>query len=216
MNKPRTFRPSVLLVVGPWGSGTTGVMASLVALGAYVPGPWWMTADPRMPNSLETAGFRDLLHTLVDEETVSVVRPEAVTTMLRDYARIVGSLQSRMYRPIALKHALAAALLPMLDRVFELRVIYVMRPIADIAATHRRRDWAAHFGTDGAHRIYALMDRYRPALKRAPHVVHYTKLLEDPESTLKSMAEFARLRYKPTAMTAITRPGAPSPEAPAN
>jgi hypothetical protein len=41
----------LILVVGPWGSGTTVVMQILSQLGALVPTPHLLTFDERTPNS---------------------------------------------------------------------------------------------------------------------------------------------------------------------
>jgi hypothetical protein len=47
----------VLLVSGPWGSGTSITVKLLAAMGAFAPEPHFITNDPRTGDSFESAPF---------------------------------------------------------------------------------------------------------------------------------------------------------------
>ena len=59
----------VLLICGPYGSGTSAVAGMLANLGAMGLGPYWQTNDPRTPDSYELLAFKEMLLELISEET---------------------------------------------------------------------------------------------------------------------------------------------------
>src|SRR5437879_5397919 len=105
---------TVILVSGPWGSGTTAVMQSLQALGAYIPDPHVLTYDPRTPDSLETVAFREVLEGLVDPATLRVRAGVDALAALREFKAELEASHGRHLasgRTMALKHPLAAGVL---------------------------------------------------------------------------------------------------------
>ena len=138
----------LLLVCGPFGSGTTAVSGLLARLGAIGFGPYYQPADERTPDSHELIAFRDLMLTLASEETTTL-KPgadvKAAPEIFRD--RIAnqefGAYDSSAGIPIFLKHPLAALIIPQICAVFETRLIYLVRPVRDIEASRRRRKWGA-------------------------------------------------------------------------
>jgi len=210
-----TARMPLIAVVGPWGSGTTVVMQVLMRLGVLVPRPCLMTNDPRTPNSLETLAFVKLLHSCVDEPTVTITRPEAIRPSLLAFRQILKTALGAQQQPVALKHALMATMFAELNAVFDTRYIFVSRPLKDIAATGHRRQWYAHLGADGARRIYPLMEAYLKNPTRPVHGLSYPALLAEPEKTVKELADFLGLPYTPGALEVLRRPtSAPAETAP--
>jgi len=60
----------LILVCGPWSSGTTAVGAMLEQLGAHGLPPYFRTNDPRTANSFESEAFRQLIGGMIDENTL--------------------------------------------------------------------------------------------------------------------------------------------------
>src|SRR5271169_2380643 len=77
----------VLLICGPWGSGTTAVAGMAVRLGALAFDPvfHFRTNDPRTPDSYEFLPFRTIVREHADEASLSKKpsAPGAVQSRLR-------------------------------------------------------------------------------------------------------------------------------------
>jgi len=153
----------LLLVCGPWGSGTTAVAGLLHRLGVTGLEPYFATRDERTSNSYESTLFRDVMVGLADEESLNL-RPGAEATIesaLRKFRDRVAAGAAdaavKARQPIFLKHPLAALFLPQICKLFDARLVYAVRPLAEIEATRRRRNWAPQFGAKGADVIYAHM-----------------------------------------------------------
>src|SRR5665213_2724537 len=104
----------VLLICGPWGSGTTAVAGLAVQLGALAFDPvfHFRTNDPRTPDSYEFLPFRSIIREHADEATISLKRaaPGAAQSRLRFLQRRIEAQQYGDYdsnRPIVLKYPLA-------------------------------------------------------------------------------------------------------------
>ena len=109
----------LLLVCGPWGSGTTAVAGLLERLGAVGFGRYFHTRDPRTPNSYEFLPFRELVARFASESTVSLRDgvAEEVQAALRDFRRRIerhefGPYDSATSPPIFLKYPLSALVVP--------------------------------------------------------------------------------------------------------
>jgi hypothetical protein len=138
----------LLLVCGPFGSGTTAVAGLLARLGAVGFGPYYQPADERTPNSHELIAFRDLMLTLASEETTTLPQGIDVKTALYTFRDRIANQEFGAYGssagiPIFPKHPLSALILPQLCAAFETRLIYLVRPVRDIEASRRRRKWGA-------------------------------------------------------------------------
>jgi hypothetical protein len=195
----------LILVVGPWGSGSTAVVQVLMKLGAAVPGPWQATIDPRTPNSYETVYFNQLLRTFADEQTVTVTHPEMIIDGLTQFKARIERHGGAGDVPVVLKYALAAAILPQICEVFDTRLVYVIRPIAEIEATRIRRQWKHFYGKKNAARIYSLMFQHLINAPTPVHLIRYPALLADPEREIRALAAFADLAYAPAAAQALAR-----------
>lgn len=191
----------LLLVCGPWGSGTTAVAGLLERLGAVGFGPYFHTRDPRTPNSYELLPFRELVAHFASEATMSLLdgTAEQVEAALRDFRRRIdknefGPYDSGSSPPIFLKYPLSALVLPQICRVFETKLISVLRPLAQIERTRLRRNWAARYGEQGAEVIYQHLARVIDA-GAYPHLrVKYDELLRSPAYVARRLAHFAELK----------------------
>jgi predicted O-linked N-acetylglucosamine transferase (SPINDLY family) len=201
----------LLLVCGPWGSGTTAVASLLHALGVAGLEPYFQTRDQRTVNSYESTLFRDVMVGLVDEETLS----------LRDGADLIVDSELRKFRdrlmvgdlaptvqgrnPIFLKHPLSALFLPQICKLFDTHLVYVVRPIAEIEATRLRRDWGGGFGAKGAEIIYSHMFQTFVEYRFPTIIIRYNELLAGPEQHARTLSQFASL---PNSEAAIRRAAA--------
>jgi len=197
----------LLLVCGPFGSGTSAVAGLLGRLGAISFGPYHHIGDERTPNTYELIAFKELLQRLVSEPTLSLVPGIDATAELRTFRdrlanQEFGAFEANSTTPIVLKHALAAFVIPQICEVFETRLIYVIRPLPEIEATHQRRQWPGPYGADGAHTIYssmfrALIDDVFPTM-----LVRYGELTASPLEHAQRLADFAGLKCSPEAIRA--------------
>jgi hypothetical protein len=180
----------LVLVCGPFGSGTTAVAGLLAGLGLPGIEPYFVSNDERTPNTFESVEFRDTLQRIVLEPTLSFnpnIERVAEIERLRDV------VVARGHRTIFLKHALAALLIPDLGSVFDLRLVYVLRPLADIEATRRRRNWQPHTGAAGAQVIYSRMFETLINQSFPTMVLRYPQVVADPIAATQTLARFAGL-----------------------
>jgi hypothetical protein len=81
----------LILVCGPFGSGTTAVAGLLARLGSIGFGPYYRPTDELTPDSHELVAFRDLILTLASEETTTLLPGAAIKTALERFrARIAN------------------------------------------------------------------------------------------------------------------------------
>jgi hypothetical protein len=201
----------LLLVCGPWGSGTTAVAGLLHGLGVTGVKPYFQTRDERTVNSYESILFRDVMVGLVNEENLSLrdgaeLIAESELREFRDQL-MIGDLATavRAHRPIFLKHPLSAMFLPQICKLFDARLIYVVRPIAEIETTRLRRNWGPEFGGKGAELIYSHMFQTFVEYAFPTIIVRYKELLASPEAHARRLLEFAGL---PNSQAAIKRAAA--------
>jgi hypothetical protein len=191
----------VLLVCGPWGSGTTAVAGLLERLGAVGFGPYFHTNDPHTGNAYELIPFRDLIRRFVSETTLALQEgaPGETEAALRGFrerieGQALGPYDAATGPPIFLKYPLSALVLPQICRVFDAKLISVERPLAQIERTRLRRRWPAQYGERGAELIYRHLSVAVAALT-APHLkVKYDELLRSPGYVARRLAQFAELR----------------------
>jgi len=189
----------LLLACGPWCSGTSAVAGLLERLGAVGFGPYMQINDSKRPNTYEFIPFRDTLRTFISPRTLSLtpdsVDVEAKLRKLRTRMenQEFGPYDATAGRPIFLKHPLSALVISQICNVFDTKLIYVLRPLTDIEATHQRRRWPPQFGKGAAEEIYAnmfriLVDRVYPTM-----ILRYPELLRSPEKVVKELVRFTEL-----------------------
>jgi hypothetical protein len=193
----------LVLVCGPWSSGTSAVAGMLAHAGVFAPGPYMKVNDPMTPETVEMSAFRDLLLELADEPELSrrVDSPAvlAALTQFRDgplaAAREAAGIGAG--EPVLLKHALSALFLPELESVFDVKIVGVLRSMTAIEATRVRRRWLEHLGGAGAKVIFSYL--FNHLLKGgAPfHLIRFEDLQADPARTLDTLAHFLSLDLSP-------------------
>jgi hypothetical protein len=189
----------LLLVCGPFGSGTTAVAGLLARLGAIGFGPYYRPTDERTPNSHELIAFRDLILTLASEKTTTLLPGVAVKTALDKFRDRITNQELSPYDrnagiPIFLKHPLSALIIPQICAAFETRLFYLVRPLRDIELSRRRRKWGAQYGAKAAgiicsHMFNALINHSFPTT-----IVRYAELIERPLEHTRRLAAFAGLK----------------------
>jgi hypothetical protein len=180
----------LILVCGPFGSGTTAVAGVLAGLGLPGMAPYVRSDDERTPVTFESIEFRSTLLRIVSEMKLAFkpgVDREAEIKLLHSNVAALG------HATIFLKHPLAAMLIPELCRTFDARLVYVLRPLADIEATRKRRNWLAPTGSAGARVIYGHMFSFLVDNAFPTMIVRYQEVLADPLNAAKRLAQFAAL-----------------------
>jgi hypothetical protein len=188
----------LILVCGPFGSGTSAVAGMLARLGAVGFGPYYQPADPLTTDSHELAAFRELLLSVISEQTLTLTAAGDVAAALDNFrGRILrqelGAYDEKSATPIFLKHPLAALIIPQICAAFETRLVYLIRPVRDIEASRQRRQWGAQYGAKGAGIIYSHM--FNALINHAfpTTLIRYAELIERPLDRAKRLAGFAGL-----------------------
>ena len=149
----------IVLISGPWGSGTTALCQLIAKLGINTPGPYFQTNDPRTQNSYEMLEFNRLVNKCVEEETLTKKLPDTeIKKLIADFSQR-QALESEN-KLTALKTPACSALLHELLELFNLQLIICLRDYNAIESSQARRGWPAHFGSEGAKKIYAQINEF--------------------------------------------------------
>jgi len=188
----------LILICGPFGSGTTAVAGMLARLGATGFGPYYQPADPLTPNSHELVAFRDLLLSVTSEQTLTLTAAGDVTEALKHFRdRIIrqelGAYDEKSATPIFLKHPMAALIIPQICATFETRLVYLIRPVRDIETSRQRRKWGVQYGAKGAGIIYSHMFNALINYTFPTTLVRYAELIQRPLDHARGLASFAGL-----------------------
>jgi hypothetical protein len=185
---------NLILVCGPWSSGTTAVSGMLEQLGARGLPPYFLTNDPRTPNSFESETFREVIGELVDENTLGMrVDSARAQARLGDFRARLETGLAGSATPLFLKYPLSAVLLPEICQVFSPRLVYLLRPLSEIEATRQRRGWPAQYGAAGAQVLYPRMFETLIDLQFPTLIVRYSELLAEPARHAATLAGFCGL-----------------------
>jgi len=149
----------IALISGPWGSGTTALCQLTAKLGINTPGPYFQTNDPRTQNSYEMLAFNRLITKCVKEETLTKKLPDTEIQKLITAFSHRQELKSEN-KLTALKTPACSALLRELSESFNLQLIICLRDYTEIEASRARRGWPAHFGMEGARKIYGQINEF--------------------------------------------------------
>jgi hypothetical protein len=216
---------SLILVCGPWGSGTTAVSGMLDTLGLNGFGPYFQTNDPRTPNAFESIAFRDVVGSFASEQPPRRTKESSeIIEKLKDFKSELESYRAANGIPedraIFLKYPLSALIIPELAAVFPIRLVYVLRPLIDIEATRIRRQWSSDFGEAGAKIVYSWMFRCLIDHSLATLIVRYPDVIRNPVEHARKLAAFAGLTAVPQALVvasaAVIRPSNPGPSPPSH
>ena len=187
-------RMQLILVCGPWSSGTTVVAGLLERLGLRGLPPYFVTSDPRTSNSFESMDFRRLIGELVDENTLRMrVDWPVAQQRLLEFRKSLEQQADDGAALLFLKYPPSALLIPEICQVFATRLVYVLRPMQAIEATRERRSWQVQFGAAGAQVLYPAMFQALVDYEFPTHLVRYTELLRDPAAHAGQLARFCGL-----------------------
>jgi hypothetical protein len=187
----------LILVCGPWSSGTTAVSGMLEKLGVLGIPPYFRTNDERTKNSYESILFRDCVDKLVSDKTLSVTaKPEEISNQVKLFKEQIiekYASQESQSKEITffLKYPLSAFLINEFTSQFNTKLIYVLRPFSSIEKTRLRRSWTKQFGQEGAQVIYSRMfsvmiNRLYPTM-----IIRYDEMIRNPAIAAKKLSEFA-------------------------
>ena len=192
-----TNHQKIALISGPWGSGTTAVCEVLSKLGVQIPGPHFRTNDPRTPNSYETLAFNQLIHSCVNEQELArKASPEEVVSKLRHFSERINTKESS--DKIALKTPASSVIINELAETFKLSLIICLRDYSEIECSRARRGWPAHFGSEGAKKIYAQINEFIARTNTPFLFVRYSELTNQ-ETIRQTVNEIIRfLNIHPT------------------
>ncbi len=199
----RPRKPRLLLVTGPWSSGTSAVAGMLDALGVNGLGPYFNTNDVRTPVSFESIAFRNTVLALASENDLQITasRDQALAALRALRQRVIdgefGPYDAKNPAPIFLKLPLSALLLSMICQVFDAQLLYVLRPMKDIEATRVRRNWPEHFGAKGAQIIYAQMFKTLVNRRYPTQLLRYPELVSRPRQHARLLARIAGIEVTP-------------------
>src|SRR5690606_11321890 len=189
----------LILVSGPWGSGTSAVTGMLAKIGLWAPGPYLRLKDVRTENTFEMIAFRELLMKFVSEKSlVRQMESDDIVKMLVEFRdKTLKESHSRIGNgkqvPLLLKHPLAALLLPEIQKVFDLRIVGVLRTLEDIEKTRSRRNWHPMAGKQGGEKIYTELFNHIVHNDVPFIVIRYSDVIKKPESVLNQLASFCSL-----------------------
>lgn len=194
---PEGNRPKLVLVCGPWGSGTSAVTGLLMNLGAIGIGPYFQTYDPRTPISYESIPFKEVIDQHVSGPTLTPL-PDAQGAVHSGLLELRRRIEAQEFGPynvdqpnyVVLKNQAAVLFLPQLCDVFDTKLIYVMRPLKEIEQTRLRRFWPPLTGALGAALIYRHMADALPRYSSRTMILAYNGLLESPVSYIQDIVRF--------------------------
>ena len=213
-----TAKRRLVLVCGPWSSGTSAMAGFLGQAGVAAPGPFVEVNDALTPATYEMQAFRRVLQSLASEQSLQrTATPAQALTALREFrdralTRACTAAGLREDQPVLLKHALAVLFLPELAQLFDLQLVGVLRPHAEIEATRVRRKWPPQYGQAGAVQMYGEFFRHLVDTATPYCLVRYGDLMVEPARVLKQLADFCRSQVaapqQPAAMAFVSRPAA--------
>ena len=182
----------LILVTGSYGSGTTAVTGALVSMGIPSIPPFFESNDPRTVNTYESLAFKELVNLLADQSTLRV--DDSKGPEFQDGLKtLLENADTGADESVVLKAPLASVCLQHISRAVETTVIMVHRPLEEVEATRKRRNWHAVYGAAGAQVIYSRLLSDLIGLNQSFLAVSYPALLEKPRVELKRIADFCQL-----------------------
>ncbi|MEM7056944.1 MAG: sulfotransferase [Pseudomonadota bacterium] len=188
-------KPTVAVVLGPFGSGTSALVAAVAALGANAHPPFAEVADPKTPVSGESLELRRIVVPAFDHE--NLCRQELPPWFI---ARL--SLWAGPGLSVAKMPALAF-FVPEILAAWDAKFIRLRRDHEAIEATRIRRDWPSEYGRAGAEKIEVELDR---ALANQTVLdVSFDDLRRDVEGVGARIAEFLSIPANADAVRQVVR-----------
>lgn len=193
----------IILVGGPWSSGSSAVTGFIAKLGIPAPGPYVQCNDPKTPLTYELEEFQKFIVRLAPDTALRTVESShtivKLLTQFRDEVLpdILLKLNIPKGVPVLLKHPSVAFMLDEFFQVFpNTRMLVVMRPFKAIEATRLRRQWHASYGVMGAQMIYGKLFAHIVNTSTPYLLTRYADLLTNPERFIQEVSGF--LEISPT------------------
>lgn len=184
-------KKSVVLVCGPWGSGTSAVTGLLYNAGLFTPGPWHISDDKKTPITYEWQAYRHLLRSFLDITTLQVnATKDTILEQLTTFESTQFERNSETGIAAVLKSPLSILFLEELAQIFDIRIVSVLRAIERIEASRIRRGWAPRYGAAGAIILSDRLSSYLAGSTAPSITVHYEKVVRNPGSELSRLLEF--------------------------
>jgi glycosyltransferase involved in cell wall biosynthesis len=223
--EPTLARLKLILICGPWGSGTSAIAGMLERMGTFGVGPYFQTNDPATPNSYESIPFSETIryalgYTSQRTFPFAASSPTAVQCGLRLLQKRIEQQEFGPYdlhfpKPIFAKYPLSALVISQICEVFDTKLIYVMRSLEDIERTRLRRNWPAYYGAEGASMIYGHMSTALKDREKQTMTIDYKQLLASPMVYVRDIARFVGLELSAEELRRATdfikKPAALSP-----
>lgn len=188
------MRLPLVLVCGPWSSGSSAVAGLLAKAGLQAPGPYVKVNDPRTTATFEMQAFRQVLNSLASEQTLQRTVPadQALQALkhFRDVCLLPAVRSGQGSAPAMLKHGLAMLFLDELAALFDLRIVGVLRPLQAIEATRMRRGWHAGLGQRGAQVLYQALFAHVVSAATPFHLLRYPELISQPGAEIDALLAF--------------------------
>ena len=185
----------LLLICGPWGSGSSALTGFLANAGFYAPEPYHSVPDPLTPETFETDAFRLALSPFVSEYDLKKIghSHDVVNSLLNFKKDFLDKLQNKLPldKPFfMLKHPTSAFFLDELLEIFDIKILIVLINYGDIEATRNRRDWPSCFGIEGASVIYNKIFYFLTNNPIKFHSIRYADLITKPAQVLSEISSF--------------------------
>ena len=187
----------LILVCGPWSSGTTAVSGVINFLGVKSIAPFFTTNDNKTKNTYESKLFRKLMLSLASEKEIKRIKDKKyIDEAIKEFKINIKNLAifpENEEKILFLKHPLASLFVKELASNFEVYLIYVLRPMKDIEKTRVRRNWSSEVGVKGAQVIYSnmfntLINENFPTL-----MIKYKNLIQNPLAVIKQIVKFTSI-----------------------
>jgi hypothetical protein len=139
--------------------------------------------------------FRALLNEFASEKTLKLTADRmTILNRLVEFAEKIRTIRMREgidpLAPTLLKHALPAFIMPELAKIFDLKIVGVLRDPKEIEATRVRRGWSESFGRVGAGVVYNSLFKYIFESKTPFRLVRFSALLDEPSVVFNTLRDF--------------------------
>jgi len=183
---------NVIFVAGSYGSGTTALTGMLDKMGIASLPPHFKTNDPRTPNSFESMAFRRLVTSFADESTLTKDKSKAAE-FVQGLRSLIRQADGGSADAVVLKMPLASICITQIIEAVDPYVLLIHRPIDEIEASRKRRNWTPNLGAIGAQIIYSTLFSELAFMKKSYLAISYHDLQEGPRREMLRITNFCGL-----------------------
>lgn len=182
----------VIFIAGSYCSGTSALAGVLDNMGIASLPPHFKTDDPLTPNSFESLAFRNLVNSFANESMLTIDKSKAAKFVV-DLKNLIQHADRGSNNTVVLKMPLASICISQIIEAVDPYVILVHRPIEEIEASRKRRQWPLLYGAIGARFIYTRLFNDLMSMKKSFLAVSYHDLVQDPRQTMLRITTFCDL-----------------------